>query len=735
MSAPRPIRVVSLSLDHTYTLMMYEELPKKLVGTLSNVCKRYFSLPFVELLIDGEGGVFPPDYLMLHCSLWTVENSDDPNNPAQVVREPAEQNGEPGAAGDTDPILCGTTTSTPAIGEHDGKGIWLFRFDRLALQYEPEYLVSDPKEFFFVFTLLHLDKGEIIDNGKASVVAVADSKPFQIVNHIDTGSANMVYRNDRSRRDETYDDETVYSDADSYDSRVDIPHNGPAPTLNQLMARPIFYLNKEDSHKPVYEAYSLRCDGLDDYYVERSSMGGEQSDLAQMHLTALELFQRKHRSGWASRVFGGKRRTYEQQVDEKCKKLPQAIQDEIYNLLEERGRHSSTIYRTRTWTVAVVRVLERYRFAKPELDEKRHHKLRFWKNSKLVKYHTYQVIIRGSETDVCLDPRGFSQFADFTNPWREADLEEGRHMGRERDRMWNEQRRKIAAERRKRSSSPPSYRDWRERSPSPERGPDRRRQRSPPSYQHRRSRSPMSEPETEVEARRYIRMTRAAARNAPPPVPMPPQQPAFERCARPPFARSPSPYADRSYSRPRVPYVEENTWVPDPQYDQDDYPRPTVSVYAPQHFGFPASEADDDNPDDGPHAWRTSGTPQCIACQVTPECAHYSRSRVCDRPINWHDNRATHPPCFICMAAGGGEFQPPPFAGPPPPPVPCCMLFSSTAPPPYPPTERPGSRASDRDIEREANDPTDIESDGEEDLDDGETTAVAESPRQAKEDE
>jgi len=280
-----------------------------------------------------------------------------------------------------------------------------------------------------------------------------------------------------------------------------------------------------------------------------------------------------------------------------------------------------------------------------------------------------------------------------------------------------------------RSPSLPSYRDWRERSPSPEPASNRTRYRSPPSYRSRRSRSPVSEPETEAEARRYIRMTRAA--RTPPSVPMPPEplQHTFNRYATPPLTRSPSPYSSRSHSRPPVLYPEFNRWTAAPPPEQPAYPRPTVSVYAPHHFGFPAPDVDSD--DESQYAY---GTPECIACQVTPECEHYSRSRVCDRPINWHDDRATHPPCFICMAASVPPTNPYVFGPPPPPPphpVVTCPTYASSAPPPYPPTERSGSGNGDLE---EVNDATDIESDGG-DLDDGESTAVADPPQQPKDGE
>jgi len=525
----------------------------------------------------------------------------------------------------------------------------------------------------------------------------------------------------------------------------------------QLLTRTSF-LDREDGQKPVYEAWGLRlpADELiqrstwsflgagsgsysDGAAVVRSSMHGEQSDLAKMHLGALEEFQKKNRGGWASRMLKGKRKTYEQHIDERCRKLPLAIQEAIYDLLETRGHHCSTMYRNRKWTVAVMGERERYRFGKPELAETKRHRLRFWKNSGPAELLDYFVVIRGSEIDACADPRGFSRFLGFTNPWMEVDIEEVRQMGRERVRMFDEQREKIAAERRKRSLSPPSYWDWRDRSPSPEREPDRRRYQSPPSYRPRRDRSPMSEPETEVEARRYIRMTRAAARNAPPSVPMAPemsQQRAECRYAPPPLTRSPSPYTDRSFSRPRVPYVEDNTWTTAPQYDQVTYPRPTVSVYAPQHFGVPSFDVDGDSMYDEPHQnYPPPRTPVCIACQVTPECGHYSRSRVCDRPINWRDDIATHPPCFICMAtavpADSDRFD---FLGQPMPPQPAsmsypmppCMMY---APPPYPPTEVARNDAA---ADGDANDLTDIESDGG-DLDDGASTAVGESPIQPQE--
>ncbi|KAK4446645.1 hypothetical protein QBC34DRAFT_440653 [Podospora aff. communis PSN243] len=534
----------------------------------------------------------------------------------------------------------------------------------------------------------------------------------------------MVYHNSRRGRDDGFDD---YSDGDSYDSRSDASSDEGRPVRNWLGARPVFFLNREDGQQPVYEAWGLRLPA-DEFKpsVVTTSMGGEQADLANLHLAGLEEFQRKHRGGWASRVFRGKPKTYEQHIDNKCKKLPPVIQEAIHDLLEERGRHSSTVFRSRTWTVAVISARERYRFAQTKLAEARRHKLRFWKNSGSDELLDYFVVIRGSETDVCTDPRGFYQFAEFTNPWLDVDTDEGLRMDRERNRIFDERRKKIGAERRTRSPSLPSYRDWRERSPSPEPMPSRTRYRSPPSYRSRRSRSPISEPDTEVEAQRYIRMTRAAG-NAPPSAPV---APAFNRYAPPPQTRSPSPYTSRSFSRPRVPYEEPNRWRAAPPPEQPAYPRPTVSVYAPQHFGFPEPDVDSDTESQYGH-----GTPECIACQVTPECEHYSRSRVCDRPINWRDDRATHPPCFICMAAGAPLSNPFDFGPPPPPPphpIVTCPAYASSPPPSYPPTERPGSRNGD--LDGDVNDSTDIESDGG-DLDDGETTAVADSPQRSKDGE
>jgi hypothetical protein len=49
----------------------------------------------------------------------------------------------------------------------------------------------------------------------------------------------MVYRNSRPAGDDEFDDGTVYSDADSYYSRSDVPANAPWPALSWLMARPI----------------------------------------------------------------------------------------------------------------------------------------------------------------------------------------------------------------------------------------------------------------------------------------------------------------------------------------------------------------------------------------------------------------------------------------------------------------------------------------------------------------
>lgn len=561
----------------------------------------------------------------------------------------------------------------------------------------------------------------------------------------------MAYRNSRPAREDDFDDETVSSDADSYYSRPGTPAHEPAP----LSFRPMFCVEFEDGDKPVYEAWGVRIFG-DEFGPKSTFLGtsaadvdvkpamqGEQGELAKMHLDAIAEYQRRNK-GLVGRVFRRKSKTYEQHIDERCRKLPLIIQDAIYDLLERRGQDCSTRYRTRTWTVAVMRQRERFRFARTELAETKRHRLRFWKNTSPAEYQDYHFVIRGSVTAACADPRGFSQPLNFGNPWVKPDAELAYRMCQERDR-----KAKIAHECRQPSPSPPSYRNWRGRSASPDDELRRMRYRSPPSYRHRHDRSPSPEPETEAEARRYIRMTRAAARSAPPSVPMAPEpqyQPPAPRYAPPPLTRSPSLYTDRLFSRPRIPYVEDDSWSVTDPYDQTSYPRPSVRKYAPHHFGFPTCDIDNDSLYDEQRD-PIAGTPECIACQVTPECGHYSRSRVCDRPVNWRDGRATHPPCFICMAMAAPESRPNPFGpalanlsqnnffGHPPPVPPCanmgctvpsCMSWTSSVPPPYPPTERAASANGAGD--GEGNDLTDIESDGGE-QDDGERTAVGESPQ------
>ncbi|KAK5656901.1 hypothetical protein OQA88_4452 [Cercophora sp. LCS_1] len=513
------------------------------------------------------------------------------------------------------------------------------------------------------------------------------------------------------------DTESEFSDSSDSSNYTAIRQRTPQRLLP-------FVFDKHDGQKPVYEAYNIRLPLDDKETNETSKLFGittrrhniagfanptvrnldcDQSELASMHLQALEQARSKTKRCWPSRILRGKAKSYEQDLDERCRGLPLQVQEAMHRLLQDKEWATSTRYRVRTYTVAVMRERERYRFAQTEHADaaKPKHKVRFWKNKPVAPEGLdYFVVIRGAETKVCKDEKGFTQIFRRDNPWREVDIEENRQ--RERD-----ERRKRAEERRERRYQPPSYRSSR-------------------SYSPPRNRN------YEVRARRYIDRSRAGAHAAPPvqlfPHPAPIPRPVFTNATPfygnrpPPPPRSPSPLSPTSYCPPPPP--PPFAW-PRPQYVPPPPPpplyNPPTPTYGPSHFGLQ--------------------TPHCVACQQTAACMHFPRAgAVCTRPITARDGIISHPPCFICMAR---DQRPVPFGGPPygsmPMPVqPMDEPWSSAPPPPPPPQSHiinlscpapgpppypvPGAFGLETDEEAA----TDIESEvGSDDQGDDERTAVA----------
>lgn len=407
-----------------------------------------------------------------------------------------------------------------------------------------------------------------------------------------------------------------------------------------------------------------------------------------MHLNAVEQYQVAHRRGWASRILRGKPKTYEQDLDQRCRKLPLSIQALINQLLSQREDQCSTKYRRRKWTVAVMQE-HGFRFSGAEhVPLPTPKKARFWKSAKPRQpgQVTYLVVIRGVETKVCEDARGFTKIFRGDNPWLDVDREEFRRKARETHLRRAEERRK------RRCASPSFYPDLRNRSSSGSES-DGRRSRSPPSYRTRRDYSPASD-SAEERARRYIQRSR----NAPPRVPSAPppvhSEPAFtpdwafpsvfdedmdgERSrisTPPPFHLSPR--FDETFFPPST---SESAWAPSvsaPSVSGWDQPtqvpttfrgpllatsplpsrrRPVVIIDSPDYLRpFTPSVAGRD--DSRPRTLST--TPrlrsECEGCHATVACDHFNKP-TCDRPLRVQRlngiDQYSHPDCFICMAKG-----------------------------------------------------------------------------------
>ncbi|KAK3986723.1 hypothetical protein QBC44DRAFT_332637 [Cladorrhinum sp. PSN332] len=470
-----------------------------------------------------------------------------------------------------------------------------------------------------------------------------------------------------------------------------------------------FRVKKGEESRPIYEAWNFsfspahrdvsssrkvlgfevdqRCRT---YYarVMRIPQPSEQSDLADIHLRSVKEFQDKHRRSWAGRILRGNGKTYEQHLDERCNNLPEQVQQSINALLEDRGKSTSTIYRTRTWSVVSLKEQRAFRFAQTDLTEVKPRKSRFWKKNKGPKEPlVYSLVLLGKETKVCSSEEGTKMFDSWGNPWAPADDAEARKKSRERQLQREARRAKIFP-------SPPSYRSGRERSVSPPsyRSP-RSRYSSPPRYRVRddpprfrnRSRSRSVSP-VALRERRAVRIPNRSVS----PIPVrirnrsPSPLPARIRVQR--RDRSPdsvtdtwvSPFNRDPFSAPTPP----ECYTPPPAvsaYSRPSFPPPMMPPVQPfQRFPPPASMM--------PHPGPLPAPAVCRACQTVPNCGHFMRIVPCPRPLQATINGIpTHPPCYFCFGHQGpapvpGFSLPTPYYGPAHPlPMPMAM------PPPRPP--------------------------------------------------
>lgn len=450
------------------------------------------------------------------------------------------------------------------------------------------------------------------------------------------------------------------------------------------MLTPNSRVKRGEDSRQVYEAWNIYyCPDRREYYSGTKVLGfeldhydtfesyasvvpqpSEQSDLADTHLRAVKDFQDKHRRGWAGRLFRGKGKTYEQNLDERCGKLPERVKQAINTLLLDKERATSTRYRTRTWTVVSMREQLFYRFANADFPEVKPQKNRFWKKNKTAnRPMMYSVVIQGRETKVCSSEEGITTFQFWDNPWASVDNAEVRQRNRERRRQQESLREK------RRFPSPPSYRSDRERSISPPsyRSP-RSRYASPPSYRERqarpyiRSRSLSPRP-IRIRVQRRDRSVDSITEEWSSPFTRDP----FSAVPTPPESYTPPP-AVSAYSRP-------------------SFPPPPMPHAQPFHHPFPAP-LPPVMPPSSPFS-----APGCKACQTVPACLHHVRMLPCPRPLQATINGiATHPPCNACFGNQGSPIPLRPLhfplssCGPPSPPPPPRPMY---IPPPPMPLARP----------------------------------------------
>ncbi|KAK0667042.1 hypothetical protein QBC41DRAFT_324737 [Cercophora samala] len=468
------------------------------------------------------------------------------------------------------------------------------------------------------------------------------------------------------------DDSTVCSDESSV---VSAEYFSPGWTRGENS--PLHRVGATELGKDIYEAWNIiyfpsqrealgghKVLGVDvqEYQHTEARMStvpqaSEQSTLADMYFGAVKQYQDKHRRGWAGRILRGKGKTYEEHLETLCHTLPSEVQHAITALLFDRGRATSTRYRTRTWTVASLRMQSAMRFSTTDHQDVQQPRRRFWTKKAATGNQALKIslVIRGGESGVSKTAEGITRVHQDHNPWWVADNAEAHEMARER-------RRQEEASRPKRAESPPSYRSTRSTSVSPHR--EHRGFVSPPSYTSRPDRSrgrSLSSEQVRHRVQRRDRSEDSMSDTWPSP---------FDRdpygAPTPPETYTPPPGIS-AYSRPFV--------IPPPVPRQFPLGPPMIPRYLPPL------------PPPPPMAMLP-----CRACQTLAPCIHFSGSRQfqCYRQlINSVNNIPTHPPCALCF----GGMNPPP---PPPPPPSMPTYFPGSMPmgppPPPPPGMLPNSR-------------------------------------------
>lgn len=207
----------------------------------------------------------------------------------------------------------------------------------------------------------------------------------------------------------------------------------------------------QGTSQPVYEAWVLCMSHENDHEVTKLTTCGvdilsahdeerpfvvsrtetyEQQELSDMTLASVNSYHAANKRGFAARLFRGKPKSYEQDLDERLRKLPVSLQSNLNGLLRNREEATSNRYRRRDWTVAMMREQYRYRFSNATPEPVKKKGLWKGKDSRRVEY---LFIIRGAEGRVAADDKGMYQPREFGNPWKRVDEEERQLRERSKD--------------------------------------------------------------------------------------------------------------------------------------------------------------------------------------------------------------------------------------------------------------------------------------------------------------
>ncbi|KAH8755713.1 hypothetical protein F5883DRAFT_570603 [Diaporthe sp. PMI_573] len=185
------------------------------------------------------------------------------------------------------------------------------------------------------------------------------------------------------------------------------------------------------SHDTDHEVTRLTSCGVDilssydeerPFVVTRTETYGQQQ-LSDMTLASVNSYHAANKRGFAARLFRGKPKTYEQNLDERLGKLSMSLQSELNGLLRNREEATSNRFRRRDWTVVMMREQYRYRFANATPEQVKKKGLFKGKDSRRVEY---LFVIKGAEGRVAADDKGMHQPREFGNPWKVVDEEEKR---------------------------------------------------------------------------------------------------------------------------------------------------------------------------------------------------------------------------------------------------------------------------------------------------------------------